>query len=465
VDEIETVHKTGRPMLVGTTSIEKSERVSGMLQRRGIEHAVLNAKQHEREAVIVAEAGQEGRVTIATNMAGRGTDILLGPGIAARGGLHIVGTERHESRRIDNQLRGRAGRQGDPGSSQFFLSLEDDLMKKFAPEWVGAFLSKLGLGDGQDITSPMVSRAITRAQKKVEAYNFEIRKNLLEYDEVMDLQRKEVYGLRQRVLEGDDVRLREVIESMISRVVEQHVKQTFAKDASPEQRDPKALAAWFRRHFAVDVPDAEVPADAPVAQERLTRAALDRWRRREEEIGVEDMRRIERFLLLNSIDAKWKDHLRSMDGLKTGIGIRSYGQLDPKVEFKIEGHRMFGEMIWTIREEVTDLLFKVRLKAEEEEHLADRWGGATPTPPPGAAPPPPPARRAPPPSLAGPAGRPGGATKAPSGFEGARDGRPIGSEGAAAAAGPIRRDPRKVGRNDPCPCGSGKKYKKCHGTE
>jgi preprotein translocase subunit SecA len=476
VEEIVTVHATGRPILVGTTSIEKSERVAGMLQRRGIEHSVLNAKQHEREAAIVAEAGQEGKVTIATNMAGRGTDILLGPGVAARGGLHIIGTERHESRRIDNQLRGRAGRQGDPGSSQFFLSLEDDLMKNFAPEWVANFLSK-GLADGQDITSPMLSRAITRAQKKVEAYNFEIRKNLLEYDEVMDLQRKEVYGLRQRVLEGDDAQMREVVHDMIERVVEQHVKTTFGKDVEPAQRDPKALAAWFRRHFAVDVPDADVPADAPAAEARLKEAALERWKRREQEIGTEDMRRIERFLLLNSIDAKWKDHLRAMDGLKTGIGIRSYGQLDPKVEFKIEGHRMFGEMIWTIREEVTDLLFKVRLKAEEEEHLGDRWGGATPLPPPGssapaprAAPPPRPAAPPPPPSarLSGGAPTPGGArpdaTQAPAGYEGARAGAPIGSH-AGANAGPLRRDAPKVGRNDPCPCGSGKKYTKCHGTE
>ncbi len=470
VEEIATVHETGRPILVGTTSIEKSERVAGMLARRGVPHSVLNAKQHEREAAIVAEAGQEGRVTIATNMAGRGTDILLGAGIAPRGGLHIIGTERHESRRIDNQLRGRAGRQGDPGSSQFFLSLEDDLMRKFAPEWVANFLGKMGLGDGQDITSPMLSRAITRAQKKVEAYNFEIRKNLLEYDEVMDVQRKEVYGLRQAVIEGDDARIRSVIGDMIERVVERHAEETLGRAVPAEKRDPQALAAWFRRHFATDVADSAVSSDPADAKGALTAAGLDRWARREKEMGAEDMRRVERFLLLNSIDAKWKDHLRAMDGLKTGVGIRSYGQLDPKVEFKIEGHRMFSDMIWAIREEVTDLLFKVRLRVEEEERLQERWGGAAPQSPPPEAPPataprppsPPPPRTASraPPAISGPQGT---AAQAPKGFQGARDGRPVGSEGAAAA-GPIRRDQPKVGRNDPCPCGSGKKYKKCHGT-
>jgi preprotein translocase subunit SecA len=456
-EELVRLHGTGRPILVGTTSIEKSERLSGLLTRRGIEHAVLNAKHHEREAHIVAEAGQPGKLTIATNMAGRGTDILLGTGVAQNGGLHILGTERHESRRIDNQLRGRAGRQGDPGSSQFFLSLEDDLMRRFAPEWVANFLGKLGMSDGQDITHPMVTRAITRAQKKVEAYNFEIRKNLLEYDEVMDIQRREVYGLRQAVLEGDDVRLKAVIEDMIGAAVERHVDQAFGRGVPAHERDPEAVAAWFRRHFATDV-DAGVLTQGPSeAKDALTRVALERWRRREEELGAEDMRRLERFLLLDKIDAKWKDHLRAMDGLRTGVGMRAYGQLDPKVEYKVEGHRMFSEMIRSIREEVTDLLFKVRLRTEDEAHLADRWGGAEPLPAaPGEAPAPPPAAGQAPP----PASLPGSDVRA---FKDAREGRPVGSEGSAKAA-PIRRDEPKVGRNDPCPCGSGRKYKKCHGA-
>ncbi len=464
VEEILEVHATGRPILVGTTSIEKSERLSGMLLRRGVQHAVLNAKQHEREAQIVAEAGQDGKVTIATNMAGRGTDIILGTGVAGKGGLHIVGTERHESRRIDNQLRGRAGRQGDPGSSQFFLSLEDDLMRKFAPDWVANFLGKLGMSDGQDITHPMVTKAITRAQKKVEAYNFEIRKNLLDYDEVMDIQRKEVYGLRQDVLEGHDERLRAVIEDMIGAVVETHVDASLSKRAEPQDRDPKALGAWFRRHFLVDCDDARVAKGAEEAKVHLTEAAIDRWHRREQELGVEDMRRLERFLLLNSIDAKWKDHLRAMDGLRTGVGLRGYGQLDPKVEYKVEGHRMFKEMIQSIREEVTDLLFKVRLRSEDEKHLGDRWGGAQPE-----GPPPPPSPREPPAGGLGagvprPPPAPGEGGAAANAFKSAaREGKPVGSTADAKAA-QIRRNEPKVGRNDPCPCGSGKKYKKCHGA-
>ena len=466
VEEILEVHKTGRPILVGTTSIEKSERVSGLLQRRGVPHAVLNAKQHDREAMVVAEAGLEGRVTIATNMAGRGTDILLGPGVAAKGGLHIVGTERHESRRIDNQLRGRAGRQGDPGSSQFFLSLEDDLMRKFAPEWVGRFLARLGLQEGEEISSPMVSKAITRAQKKVEAYNFEIRKNLLEYDEVMDLQRKEVYGLRQSILEGDEKRQHGVIDRMIRKVVQDHAEVQLGRETPPEDRKPAALATWFRRHFGVDASDADAGPGPAEATERLSRIALDRWARREQEIGSTDMRRLERFLLLNSIDSKWKDHLRGMDGLKTGINMRAYGQLDPKVEYKVEGHRMFSEMIAAIREEVTDLLFKARLQTEVEASLEDRWEDAAPLPPP---PPPPAAPRPappppPPPPPAATRGPAVGPRTGPQAYDAARSGAPVGSTPQGPAQ-PIRRDAPKLGRNDPCWCKSGKKFKACHGKE
>jgi preprotein translocase subunit SecA len=337
----------------------------------------------------------------------------------------------------------------------------------------------------------MVTRAITRAQKKVEAYNFEIRKNLLEYDEVMDIQRKEVYGLRQAVLAGDDERLRTVIEDMIGAVVEVHAKERLGRDVPSEERRPEELAAWFRKHFGVDAGEADAGPDAAEATEKLTRIATERWKRREQELGVELMRRIERFLLLNSIDSKWKDHLRAMDGLKSGVGLRGYGQMDPKVEYKVEGHAMFSQMIRSIREEVTDMLLKVRLREEDEEHLADRWGGAqavappppptgvsattsTFTAPPEAPPPglPPPPRAVPPPPRAAagapaPRGAPPslqGANRPPTGYEGAREGRPIGSEGAASA-GPIRRDQPKVGRNDPCPCGSGKKYKKCHGQD
>jgi preprotein translocase subunit SecA len=438
VDEILRVHATGRPILVGTTSIEKSERLSGMLGRRGVEHNVLNAKQHEREAHIVAEAGQPGRVTIATNMAGRGTDILLGPGVKDVGGLHIIGTERHESRRIDNQLRGRAGRQGDPGSSQFFLSLEDDLMRIFAPEWVSRFLARLGMAEGEAIVSPMVTRAIGKAQKKVEARNFEIRKNLLEYDEVMDVQRKEVYGMRRSLLLEDAERQRAILTDFVEAVIEAQVGQRIGRDVPAAERDPEALAEWFRRHFGLDADAKDLdPQDPDAAAGRLVKTVREAWARREAEEGAETQRLVERYLLLNSIDAKWKDHLHAMDGLKTGIGLRGYGQVDPKVVYKIEGHRMFGEMLDTIRNEVTDLFLKVRLNRAPDKDLSERWRGATPLGPEGA----------------GPSAR-------PTGRGDDEDGTP---EGPTAPRQPIKRNEPKVGRNDPCPCGSGKKYKKCHG--
>ena len=357
----------------------------------------------------MAEAGQPAKVTIATNMAGRGTDILLGPGVAKAGGLHVIGTERHESRRIDNQLRGRAGRQGDPGSGQFYLSLQDDLMRIFAADWVGAFLGRLGLQEGEAIVHPMVTRAITRAQKKVEARNFEIRKNLLEYDEVMDTQRKEVYGLRRALLEGDVEHQKAVIKDFIGVVVEAHVHETLGPSTPPDERDPEAVARWFRRHFGVDAEAREVdPQEPEESAARLTERAVAAWQRREQEEGSEFVRFLERFLLLNSIDAKWKDHLHAMDGLKTGIGLRGYGQVDPKVEYKVEGHKMFSQMLRGIREEVTDLLLKVRVEKQEEKRLEQRWqhqepiggdaGGISATPPAstsfsvGSAPPAPPGR-------------------------------------------------------------------------
>ncbi len=444
VEEIVRVHKTGRPILVGTTSIEKSERLSGMLDRRGIEHTVLNAKQHARESAIVENAGQPGIVTVATNMAGRGTDIVLGKGIKEKGGLHIVGTERHESRRIDNQLRGRSGRQGDPGSSQFFLSLEDDLMRIFAPDWVAKFLSRMGLGDGEAITHPMVTKAITRAQKKVEGRNFEIRKNLLDYDEVMDVQRKEVYGLRDRLLDLDDEYLEEVYDAFLVHVIEKHAGLFFNSVTPTGDRDPEELARWFRRHFGIACDAGEVDLqDENGTVDRLVKVARTGWQRRLDEIGKDDMRRLERFLLLDAIDTRWKDHLHAMDGLKTGIGLRGYAQQDPKIMYKIEGHRMFQEMLEAIREEVTDQFLKVRFSEEAEQQLGEVWEGAS--------------ENAMPELSTG-----------VSGFDaapqaGVTDGVPIGSTPDAKPE-PIKRDEPKVGRNDPCPCGSGKKYKKCHGA-
>jgi preprotein translocase subunit SecA len=440
VEEIQRVQAQGRPILVGTTSIELSEKLSGKLERRGVEHVVLNAKQHEREAHIVATAGEPGKVTIATNMAGRGTDIVISDQVKAAGGLHIIGTERHESRRVDNQLRGRAGRQGDPGSSQFFLSLEDDLMRIFAPPWVGRFLQKMGMKNGEAIAHPMVSKAIVRAQKRVEQHNFEIRKNLLEYDEVMDIQRKEVYGLRAKLLDGDEEHQREVIEGFIEDVIDANVEAATSPQVPSDERDPAELARWFRRHFGLECRAADVDLQDPEGTtERLIAKAMEGWKRREEELGSEDMRGLERFLLLNSIDTRWKDHLHAMDGLKTGIGLVGYAQEDPKVRYKIEGHQMFREMLSGVREEVTDQFLKVRFSREAEEQLGDVWAGAS--------------ANAPPELTTGVSAADAGRT----------DGAPIGSTSEEPLK-PIRREEPKVGRNDPCPCGSNKKYKKCHGA-
>jgi preprotein translocase subunit SecA len=437
VEEIVRVHASGRPILVGTTSIERSEYLSGMLERRGVEHVVLNAKHHEREAQIVANAGQPGAVTIATNMAGRGTDILLGEGVKETGGLHIIGTERHESRRVDNQLRGRSGRQGDPGSSQFYLSLQDDLMRIFAPEWVARFLQRMGMKNGEAITHPMVTRAITRAQKKVEAHNFEIRKNLLEYDEVMDIQRKEVYGLRDRLLQGDDEHLREIIESFLDSVIGAHLDEFYGSDVPVDERDPDEPARWFRRHLGLEFSRKDVDLhDQDATHERMFQTAVAGWKRREAEVGQDEMRMLERFLLLNSIDTRWKDHLHAMDGLKTGIHLHGYAQQDPKVMYKIEGHAMFEEMLAAIREEVTLDLLKVRFSAEAQQQLGSIWEGASENAMP----------------ELGTGVQPG-----------ASDGTPIGSTPEERPE-PIRREHPKVGRNEPCPCGSGKKYKRCHGA-
>jgi len=433
VEEIAAAHETGRPILVGTISIENSELLSEMLQRRGIPHEVLNAKHHEREAQIVAKAGQGGNVTIATNMAGRGTDIVLGAGVAERGGLHIVGTERHEARRIDNQLRGRSGRQGDPGSSRFFLSLQDDLMRVFASDRVSAILGKLGMQEGQDIQSPMVNRAIERAQKKVEGHNFEIRKNLLEYDKVMDEHRKIVYEQRNRVLRGEG--LREMIEEMISEVIEDSVDENLSGASS--DRNPEALLALVRRKFGIEMH----PSDLEELEEeeivaRIEEAVRKGYDEREELNGPDMMRRIESFLLLNTIDTKWKDHLLSMDHLRSGIQIRAYGQLDPKVEYKKEAYQLFDEMIQSIRNDVTEYIFKLRVQREEERKLRDTWAIASTE-----------------------------HEKAGTFAESRRQTQTaLEADQSDQKPKPIHREAPKVGRNDPCPCGSGKKFKKCCGA-
>jgi preprotein translocase subunit SecA len=430
VDEIIKTHEIGRPVLVGTRSIEKNEMLSDMLKRRGIKHEVLNAKHHEREAQIIAKAGQPAAVTIATNMAGRGTDIVLGPGVAEKGGLHIVGTERHEARRIDNQLRGRAGRQGDPGTSRFFLSLEDDLMRIFASERVSAILKKLGMEKGMAIEHGMVTRSIERAQRKMEERNFDIRKNLLEYDEVMDEQRKIIYGQRQEILEGGDTK--QMVYDMLKEVVQDAVDEHLPPKVNPSEWNITGLCAWVRKKAGVEItPDEFAGKPVEEIENQLVERLKDAYEEREKVITAEHpdmMRRIERFLLLDRIDTKWKEHLYAMDHLKSGIGLRGYAQVDPKVEYKREGYAMFDDVIRSVKQEVTDYIFKVRVETEDEKRLAKRWS----------------------------------ATMAEHPTAAQQDAQMATSAGEGPVR-PIVKKTQGVGRNDPCPCGSGKKYKRCCG--
>ncbi|MBI4834465.1 MAG: preprotein translocase subunit SecA [Planctomycetes bacterium] len=434
IEEIVRINQTGRPTLVGTTSIENSERLSEMLKRRGIQHDVLNAKQHEREAQIVAQAGQPAQVTIATNMAGRGTDIILGEGVAALGGLHILGTERHESRRIDNQLRGRAGRQGDPGSSQFVVSMEDTLLRLFAPDWVRGLLGKLGMKDGMALESRMISRAIENAQKKMESHNFDIRKNLLEYDMVMNEQRKIIYGQRQLVIEKKDLKkmIAEMIEDRVYRAIDLYLPE----NAKNEDMDYKGLSEWAKRKFGMEISAEKLSAGSIKEIEKLlldkTKEAYDE---REKTLTEPIMRELEQYILLEKIDEKWKDHLYAMDQLRSGIGLRSYAQVDPKIEYKREGYQLFDTLIEAVKEETTDLIFKVRIEKPEMEKLEKTWKptefkhqeiGAFEE-----------VKRA-----------KGGTNEENKGAMATEKSRPV-----------VVGD--KVGRNDPCPCGSGKKYKKC----
>ena len=429
IDEIMEVHSTGRPILVGTRSIEKSERLSKMLKEQGIEHEVLNAKHHEREAQIVTKAGQPNRVTIATNMAGRGTDIVLGQGVAQSGGLHIVGTERHEARRIDNQLSGRAGRQGDPGSSRFFLSFEDEIMRLFIPEWISGFMQRHTVAEGEAIEHSMVTKAIGRAQKKVEERNFEIRKDLLQFDEVMDQQRKLIYSQRQKVLLGEGLKdmILDMIDERIVAAVETYLS------GHRDEWDFAGLIAWARKKFGLQITEADFTGKSlQEIEEFLFDKGQAAYAQKEKSLGEEAIRHLERFLLLRSIDSKWKDHLYRMDQLRSGIYLRSYAQVEPIIAYKQEGSRNFGETLDSIQEEVTDLIFKVRPEMQAEESLARLWRveelihreftGIS---------------------------RQQKAALAASETAGEERPRPF-----------IRKRP-KVGRNAPCPCGSGKKYKHC----
>ena len=414
VKEIEECYRRGQPVLVGTISIEKSEHLSSMLKREGIPHNVLNAKYHEKEAEIVALAGQRGAVTIATNMAGRGTDIVLGEGVAKLGGLHIIGTERHESRRIDNQLRGRAGRQGDPGSSRFYISLEDDLMRLFGGENIKGLMDRLGVNEDEPIEHSMITKSIENAQKKVEAHNFNIRKHVLEYDDVMNTQREVIYSQRRRVLENEN--LKDSILEMIGEVIDSLLDIYAAKEIHPEEWNLKGLSDYLMDIFQIRY-EVEAERLEDISRDDLRRELISRaqaaYEKKEEELGSETMRELERYIMLKTVDQKWMDHIDAMDQLREGIGLRAYGQRDPLIEYKFEGYEMFQEMIRSIQEDTLRYLFRVQItRAPERRQTTYNLSYSH-------------------------------------------------SDGAEKAQ-PVRKQ-KKIGRNDPCPCGSGKKYKKCCG--
>src|SRR5437867_1212640 len=430
IDEVAETVKEGRPVLVGTVSVEKSERLSRLLEKRGVAHNVLNAKQHEREAAIVAEAGRPGKVTIATNMAGRGTDIVLGPGVARAGGLHIIGTERHESRRIDNQLRGRSGRQGDPGSSRFFLALDDDLMRIFGGERIKNMMNMLRVGDDEPIESRLVSKQIESAQTKVEGHNFDARRYLVEYDDVMNKQREIIYGERRKVLEG--VALRDLVLSWVRKVIEDAVSER-CESRHPDNWDIEGLVGQLGTVFPLP-PFAEIASDEfgetkEAVIDRLMQYAETAYRAKEAEPTEPMMRQVEQFVVLKTIDSRWISYLTMMEHFKEGIGLRAFGQKDPLVEYKNEAFQAFQELLNDIQFEIASNMYRVQVRAEPP----------VPTPPPAVL-----ASRARQSGVAAPTAGAGAAS--PNG----------GGSSAPVPAG-------KIGRNDPCWCGSGKKYKKCHG--
>ncbi len=456
VEEIDELHQLGRPVLVGTISVENSERLSKMLTRRGLRHHVLNAKYFEREAEIVAEAGQPAAITIATNMAGRGTDIRLGEQVAENGGLHILGTERHESRRIDNQLRGRAGRQGDPGSSRFYLSLEDDLMRLFASDRVMAFLSKYGFVENEPLEHSMLTKSIATAQRRVEQQNLEIRKRLLEYDNVMNLQRAGVYEERQHALNEEN--LSDHIKQLVEELVDEALHEFVPDHSHPDQWDLAGLQAWLlRTAFVVwkadNALDMETATDDD-AVDAVQDLVWNTYTAREELYGADFLREVERFAVLRATDEQWKEHLYEMDLLKEGINLRAYGQRDPLVEFKREGAEMYRRLRKGIRQEVVQFLFRVQPQPPAGEGPRAGLGRGLPPPPPAPVPAGTPVHR----------GGPSIADLVASGVDGGRAPTAVQTNrGSGGASEPVRVGAR-VGRNDPCPCGSGKKYKKCCGA-
>ncbi|WP_314761736.1 preprotein translocase subunit SecA [uncultured Selenomonas sp.] len=417
---VEEIHKTGQPILIGTTSITQSEELSAILKKHGVEHNVLNAKYHEKEAEIIKDAGQRGAVTIATNMAGRGTDIQLGDGVQELGGLYILGTERHESRRIDNQLRGRAGRQGDPGRSKFYLSLEDDLLRLFASDNIASIMDRLGMDENDPIEHKLITRSIERAQKKVEARNFDIRKHVLEYDDVMNQQREVIYAERRKILRGED--LKENIFFMLDKIIESEMDQYANAKLYPEEWTLDGLIEDAEKIYA---PEGKLKKEELEAmsrdelEETLKKTARDAYAAREQLFGEENMRELEKVVMLRVVDNHWMEHLDRMDMLREGINLRAYGQRNPLVEYKIEALDMFEAMEAAIQTDIAKLMYRVSIVTQEQQQLQDRLQTA----------------RA--------------------------------SHGEESSAAETKKKPQRnksdIGRNDPCPCGSGKKYKNCCG--
>ncbi|HOG81937.1 MAG TPA: preprotein translocase subunit SecA [Smithellaceae bacterium] len=418
IDEVKDLNKAKRPVLIGTISIEKSELLSKYLTRAGVKHHVLNAKNHEKEAEIVAQAGQPGQVTISTNMAGRGTDIKLGENVAEMGGLHILGTERHESRRIDNQLRGRSGRQGDKGSSRFYLSLEDDLLRVFGADRISSVMETIGIEEGQPIEHKYISRAIENAQKRVEGQNFDIRKHLLDYDDVMNNQRKVIYEQRKKVLRGED--LWSDVEEMVEEITGDLLPEFVGEKNNPQEWNLKSLndAIFKQFNLRMDVSSAPGMTSVDAIQSFIMENVQKYLREKEKEFGPELMNYLMKVIMLQAIDTHWKEHLLSMDHLREGIGLRGYGQKDPIREYQREGYAMFMEMISRIKMDTLEKLCLVRIQREEEvEEIRQKQKQDY-----------------------------------------------ILSRGEDTPANQTIRHETKVGRNDPCPCGSGKKYKKCCGA-
>jgi preprotein translocase subunit SecA len=425
LNDIEECHKRGQPVLVGTRSIEKSEELSRHLKVRGIPHNVLNAKYHEKEATIIAQAGHRGGVTIATNMAGRGVDIVLGGNppdpteadeVKKIGGLHIIGTERHESRRIDNQLRGRAGRQGDPGSTRFYVALDDELMRLFGSDRIAGWMDRLGVEEEVPIEHGLITKGIENAQSKVESRHYDVRKSVLEYDDVMNKQREVIYAERLRIIKGEDLRphIEEMIEELFGGLVDLYAPENVGRD----EWDLEGLTKAVREFFPVSSEEGEEVND--LGREEIKEAVLDwahdAYEKREEELGGDLLRELERVALLHTIDDKWIDHLQSMDMLREGIGLRAYGQKDPRLEYINEAFNEFQGLKQRIREDTINFLYKVRVHDGSQAPQMHEAPKAT------------------------------------------RTNRDEDGKGTT-----MRRPDKKVGRNDPCPCGSGKKYKKCHG--